>query len=216
MREAVELSGVVLSSQPLGEYDRRLVILTRERGKITAFARGARRIKSPLIALTNPFVFARFTLFENRDSYTLAGAEAADYFTELTKRLPGSLYGFYFLELASYYGREGLEAEGMVNLVYAALRALLREQMEPELVRRVYELRMLSENGEYAPPETGQGMDPAAHLALRYAVSSPLSRLFAFELSEEAERDFTREVRAAMGRTVDKTFKSLAVIEKMR
>jgi DNA repair protein RecO (recombination protein O) len=77
-------------------------------------------------------VFARFTLFENRDSYTLAGAEAADYFTELTKRLPGSLYGFYFLELASYYGREGLEAEGMVNLVYAALRALLREQMEPE------------------------------------------------------------------------------------
>lgn len=39
MREQVILTGMVIKSAPAGEYDRRLVILTCERGKITAFAR---------------------------------------------------------------------------------------------------------------------------------------------------------------------------------
>ena len=60
MQEYVEVMGLVVKSAPMGEYDKRVTILTRERGKIAAFARGARRPGSKLMARTNPFCFGTF------------------------------------------------------------------------------------------------------------------------------------------------------------
>lgn len=140
--------GMVLSAMPVGEYDKRLVILTREHGKIAAFARGARRPNSPLLSLSQPCSFGTFTVYRGRDSYTVSAGEISNYFSELREDLEGAYYGFYFCEFADYLTRENVDATGILKLLYQTLRCLTKKTISYKLVRVVFELKIIALNGE--------------------------------------------------------------------
>ena len=139
---------MVLSAVPIGEYDKRVVILTRERGKISAFARGARKPGNALSGVINPFSFGEFTVYEGRTSYTLVSASISNYFAELREDIEGAYYGFYFVEIASYYCREANDEREMLKLLYQTMRALINEKIPNRLIRYIYELKAICINGE--------------------------------------------------------------------
>ncbi len=149
MVEKVEVTGIVLSSMPIGEYDKRVVILTKEFGKMSAFARGARKPNSPYLAGSQPMAFGKFSLYPGRNAYSINNIQISDYFSnDLTD--PDKMYmGMYFLELADYFAKEGLEAGEMLNLIYMAMKTLVKSEIPLTLIRRVYEFKMLVINGEY-------------------------------------------------------------------
>lgn len=147
MTESITVTGMILSAQPIGEYDRRIVLLTKEKGKISAFAKGVRRPTAMLAGCSQPFVFGRFTLYEGRNSYTLQAVDAENYFAELRNDLEAVYYGVYFCEFAEAVTREGLPAKEELKVLYRSLGALLKKSIGAELVRTVFELKMLAVGG---------------------------------------------------------------------
>ena len=144
----IVLTGMVLSTAPVGEYDRRVVLLTKEQGKISAFAKGSRRPNSPLVGAVNPFSFGEFTMYEGRTSYTIQSANISNYFAELREDVVGAYYGFYFLEFASYYTKEYNDEREMLKLLYQTLRALINPHIPDLLIRYIFELKALCINGQ--------------------------------------------------------------------
>lgn len=148
MREEEIVTGIVLYTTLLNEYDKRLVVLTKERGKITVFANGARRPNSQLRAASQSFVMGKFTVRPYRDSYNLLKVEVKDYFTEISMDIEKMCYASYFGEFMSYYTREGDSCVDNLNLFYVTLKALVEAKIPLELIRTVYELRLMDIEGQ--------------------------------------------------------------------
>ncbi|MFT4006329.1 MAG: DNA repair protein RecO [Lacrimispora sp.] len=214
MREIEKLTGMVIKVTPAGEMDKRLVILTRERGKIAAFARGARRPGNQLMAVSRPFAFGQFSLYEGRDSYTLQSAEITNYFEDLSLDVEGTCYGSYFLELADYYARENMDGTELLKLLYQSIRALLKPALKNELVQRIFELKAMVLNGEYTetPPRP---VSDSANYAWEYVTLSPSEHLYTFTLTDPVLEEFARCVEINKKRYVDREFHSLDILDAM-
>ena len=210
--------GMVISSMPIGEYDRRLEILTDSIGRISAFARGARKPSSPLVSISRVFAFGEFDLYEGRNSYSVNAARISNYFEELTKDVELSYYGFYFLELAAYFTREGLDATEILKLLYQSLRALSLESVSHRLVRGIYELKLLEVNGICPDIDTVKrsfDLNQSALYAIDFVKRMPVEKLYTFRLTPEVEQEFTETANTLLTRVADKKFHSLEMLESI-
>lgn len=210
------VTGMVLSAMPVGDYDKLVVLLTREHGKIRAFARGARRPGSALMAAANAFAFGEFQIYEGRTSYTMSQASIQNYFGELMTDFEGACYGQYFLEFADYYTRENADGSDFLKLAYQSLRALRVPSLPRKLVRYIYELKAMTYSGEC--PQTFEkfadwNLNPSTEYALQYVVAASVEKLYTFLLTEEVFGEFAKVVTWLREHYVDHRFKSLEILE---
>lgn len=244
MEDLLEVHGMVISAMDLAEYDKRMVILTQERGKITVFARGVRRSNNKLGAAAQPFCMGTFSLMPGRDAYSLRGAAVQEYFREIAMDLYVAAYAAYFLEFASCYSHENTDGTQMLNLLYVSLKALLAGTQDRKMIRLAFEVRAMADNGEFPDPVscsccrkqlekgiylTGRGgiycpdcagtdqgilLDQAALELLNYMVHSRLTRLHAFSYTGPTEPLFTMMERHKR-RYISGNFRALAVLDSL-
>lgn len=215
MQDFVIVTGMILQVLPMGEYDRRVLILTKERGKISAFAKGARRQNSRLMARTNPFCFGTFKLYEGRSSYNLVDAEISNYFDGFREDFEGAMYGMYFLDVADYYTRENNDERDMLKLVYQSLRALSLPSIPNELVRYIFEMKALVVNGEFPGVPVDRPLLADTRYTIEYVASSGLDKLYTFVVSDEVMAELSKCAGEYRKRFTGKKFKSLEILEEL-
>jgi DNA repair protein RecO (recombination protein O) len=215
MQENVTLTGIVIKAEPIGEYDRRVVILTKERGKISAFAKGARKAGNRLMAPTNPFSFGQFRVYEGRSSYSLSEAEISNYFEELRSDFVGAYYGMYFMEICDYYTRENNDETGMLKLLYQSLRALTAKSFDDKLVRCIFELKAIIINGEFPGISEKDRLSESAAYTVDFIMRTPPEKLFTFNVKPEILEEIRRFSNKIREITIDRNFKSLEILENI-
>ncbi len=215
MQEFINVTGIVLKQTPIGEYDRRVCLLTKEKGKISAFARGARKPGNRLSAATNPFAFGNFKLYAGRDSYTLSEADIQNFFPELMTDYVGAYYGMYFAEVADYYTRENNDEREMLKLLYQSLRALVSPALPNQLVQCVFEVKAIVVNGEFPGVPADRMLEESTVYALRYIAESPIEKLYTFKVTDSVLAELRQVAEEYRKRIMDRNFKSLEILKTL-
>jgi len=215
MQDFIYVTGIILKQAPVGEYDRRICLLTREKGKISAFVKGCRKSGSRLSSAANPFSFGVFKLYEGRSSYTVAEADIKNYFEELRRDYVAAYYGMYFAEIADYYTRENNDEREMMKLLYQSLRALSATSIPKKLVRYIYEIKSIVVNGEFPGIPMEWELEESTKYALQFIAESPIEKLFTFAVSDVVLQELGRMASFYRSKVMEHEFKSLEILENL-
>lgn len=140
---------LIFKAAPYREYDKRVVLLTREDGKVTVVAPAAqksrRRFSSSLDSLT--LISAHY--FEKVGMPRLEEMTVVDAFSTLKKDLKKIVYGSYFLEIVAGVMREKEPSCALFDFLVFFLKALEKTN-RPDWLARFFEARLLPKIG-YLP-----------------------------------------------------------------
>ena len=145
---------LVLRTYKLGEADRIVVFLTRDRGKKRGVAPNARKSRKRFGAALEPLTEVRVSYFEKegRDLVGLNYAEPVR--SPLSSGSPEALgYSHYFAELIDEWAAEADVDERLYRLGTSALEALLGG-VPVEALARYFECWLLRLQGVYPPDLT--------------------------------------------------------------
>ncbi len=133
-----------------GEADRFLRLLTAERGKISALARGVRRMNSRKAGHLEPFTLISAQLSKGHGSeWIVDQVSTMEAFPSMTEVLSRTIQGSYVTELADRFTVEEIENRQLFRLTLETIRRIARmDDSFPAI--RFFDLRLLDLTG-YRP-----------------------------------------------------------------
>lgn len=144
------LKGLVIRESDRGEASKSISILTAEKGIVNVFIRGGRK-SSKNASPSEMFAYSSFCLDEkknaNQQIYYLNSCESIKLFYNLRLDAVKMALGMYFCELLRFTGTENTDCTEILRLTLNTFYSLDTDRMDTELLRSVFELRLLCETG---------------------------------------------------------------------
>jgi DNA repair protein RecO (recombination protein O) len=205
---------LVLRTYTLGEADRIVVFLTRDRGKKRGVAKGARRPRSPFAGALEPLTEVRAAYFE-QERRELVGLNYAEPLrSPLGLGNPEALgHVGYFTELLDEWAQEADADERLYRLGASMLDALAADApVEP--LARYFEYWLLRLQGVY--PETQERLSPAAAAFLAAVRAVSPQQVGTLPADPAALRELENVHRMLIMVHLEKALKSDRVLRDLR
>jgi DNA repair protein RecO len=208
---------LVLRTYALGEADRLVVFLTRDRGKKRGVAKSARRPRSRFMGALEPLTEARVAYFESarRELVGLNYAETIRSPLKLASGLAqeGLTHVAYFAELLNEWAQDADADERLYRLGASMLEAMASgAPVEP--LARYFEYWLLRLQGLY--PDGNESLSAGARAFLTAARTVAPHDIGTVPVDTKAIRELERVHRALITMHLEKTLKSDRVLRDLR
>lgn len=148
-----KIEGIVLRTIDYGESNRIVTFYTREFGKISAMARGAKKPKSRLASISQPFTYGYFLLQGGSGLGTLQQGEIVSSMREIREDIFLTAYASFVMELTDKATEEKQPNPFLFELMYQTLH-YMNEGVDPEVLALIFEVKMLPVLGLYPVIDT--------------------------------------------------------------
>lgn len=135
-------TAIVLRRVNVGETDRIVTLYTREKGKLSAAAKGARKHLSKLAGPSEMFTYGRYFLAAGRDLDIITQADVKESFPGIRKDLSRIAHATYLAELTSALVEERDANYELFDTLLSALY-LLESEADPGIVTRYFDLQAM-------------------------------------------------------------------------
>lgn len=142
----IQTEAVVVRSTKYSDSDCILTLFTRKLGKVAAYSKNSRRLKSPLMGSSQIFAYSNVTLTTRDGRYRLSNSDLINNYYKLTSEVQKTYLGYYMLELVEKLSLEGHTNIRMFELLTTSLEEL--QFNENYLLQKViFEMKVLEYNG---------------------------------------------------------------------
>jgi DNA repair protein RecO (recombination protein O) len=142
-QRSFRVEAVVLRHADWGEADRLLTLYTRERGKVRAIAKGARKIRSRKAGHLEPFTRVTLQLARGHDLLIVTQADTLDAYLPIHENLVKTGHAAYLVELLDRFTYEDDTENYSIFRLLTEAMAHLEKEADPWLAIRYYEVRLL-------------------------------------------------------------------------
>lgn len=140
----------MIRSTDVGEKDKLVALLTRDKGVIYAYASGVRSINSKRAAATTLLAYSSFVLKKRGDTYNITEAAPIKIFFGSGVDVVQLSLSQYFCEICRFLVPDGINSEEILRLMLNSIYFLVEEKRSPNIIKAITELRMISLSG-YTP-----------------------------------------------------------------
>ncbi|MGM8364612.1 DNA repair protein RecO [Virgibacillus sp. W0181] len=146
-----KIEGIVLKTQDYGETHKIVTVFSNKAGKISAIARGAKKTKSRMAAVTQPFIHAQFLIYIKKGLSTIQQGEIISSFRSIREDIVKTAYAAYISELTDKL-METLSPDAFLYDQYYQTMKWIQENENDQAIIPIimYELKMY-EKGGFAP-----------------------------------------------------------------
>jgi DNA repair protein RecO (recombination protein O) len=137
------VEAIVLKHQDYGEADRLVTLYTRQKGKLTAIAKGVRKVRSHKSGHLEPFTHVSLQLAQGRTWDIISQAEAQDIYIRLGRDLETIGMASYVVELVDRFSVDEEEHQPVFSLLKNTLARLNAAEYPTSLIVRYFEIRLL-------------------------------------------------------------------------